>query len=64
MTSTLSDSDEETERETGNKAFTGKCETSSDTSYVYLTDEDMTKRNKRLSIKWKEYCLLEQQKKI
>ncbi|MCI10091.1 gag-protease polyprotein [Trifolium medium] len=59
MTSTLSDSDEENEKETGNKAFTGKCETSSDPSYEYLTNEDMTKRNKHLSVKWEEYCLLE-----
>jgi hypothetical protein len=50
---TLSDSDEEIERETTNKvmSFTSNCETCSDFSNVDLT-------NKELVIKWEEACIL------
>ncbi|MCH82421.1 gag-protease polyprotein, partial [Trifolium medium] len=48
MTTTLSDSNEENERKTANKAFTGKYETSSNTSDEDLLDEDVAEAHKHL----------------
>jgi hypothetical protein len=54
------DSDDESEGEITNKvtAFTGKYETSSDTSDEDLTVEEMVEAYRLLLTKWKETCIL------
>jgi hypothetical protein len=49
MTITLSDSEEENEENTINKAFTGLFETSSED----LLDEELEEAHKHLTSKWK-----------
>jgi hypothetical protein len=62
---TLSDSDEENKGETTNHSFTGKYETSSDTSDEDLSDVDLAEAHKDMVAMWEEFCLLiEQQEKI
>jgi hypothetical protein len=52
MTSTLSDSEDENEEETTNKAFTGMCETNNDTSNKDFLDEELAEGHKHFTYKW------------
>jgi predicted RNase H-like nuclease (RuvC/YqgF family) len=65
MTITLYGSEEENEEETTNKAFTGMCETSSDTSNEDFLDEELVEAHKQQTSKWEQSCqVIEQQEKI
>ncbi|MCI91066.1 hypothetical protein A2U01_0112360, partial [Trifolium medium] len=57
MSTTLFDSEEENEEEPFNLAFTGICETSSNTSEEDILYEELAEAHKSLEIKWKESCL-------
>jgi hypothetical protein len=52
MTSTLSDSKDENEEETANKAFTGMCENNNDTSNEDFLNEELAEGHKHLTYKW------------
>ncbi|MCI32273.1 gag-pol polyprotein, partial [Trifolium medium] len=64
MTSTLSDSEEEDAEETSNNAFTGKCETSSETSNDDLLDEELAEAHKHFTSKWEQSCQIIEQENI
>jgi hypothetical protein len=65
MTITLSDSEEENEENTTNKAFTGLFKTSSNTSTEYLLDEELEEAHEHLTSKWKQNCqVIERQEKL
>ncbi|MCI00761.1 hypothetical protein A2U01_0021783 [Trifolium medium] len=64
ITWSKSDVEDEEKKENKIKAFTGKYETSSDTSYEDAFDEDLTETYKHLLSRWEEFCLvIKKQKK-
>jgi hypothetical protein len=65
MTITLYDSEEESEGETTNKAFSGLLETTSDSSSEDLLDEDLAEAHKPLTAKWRQSCqIIERREKL